>query len=105
MSQNKPHIHAEVIKAWADGAVIQMNCTNGWKDMQNHPAFIPEYEYRIKPRIFENDAYYPAIDAFGAREVVYHINGTFYVTGDSRLYVKEDFKSIGEKLGITFPDV
>ena len=48
---NKPHKHAELIKAWADGAEIQykdedlkwVNCglrTPTWRD---------DHEYRIKP--------------------------------------------------------
>ena len=48
---NKPHKHAELIKAWADGAEIEwydeyhsqyFNCTNpNWRD---------NTEYRIKPK-------------------------------------------------------
>ena len=47
---NKPHKHAELIKAWADGAKIQwkdgehwVNCINGC------PGWFEEEEYRIKP--------------------------------------------------------
>ena len=47
----EPHKHAELIKAWADGAIIQFyshddvwyDCTN------NYPAWDVEQEYRIKP--------------------------------------------------------
>ena len=29
---NKPHVHAEVIKAWADGAEVNFNTTNENRD-------------------------------------------------------------------------
>ena len=44
------HKHAELIKAWADGAVIQHKCHLGWIDVaQNNPHWLPNTEYRIKP--------------------------------------------------------
>ena len=44
------HKHAELIKAWADGAVIQHKCDLGWIDVaQNNPHWLPNTEYRIKP--------------------------------------------------------
>jgi len=48
----KPHKHAELIKAWADGAEIQISVSRGelWEDAQ--PSFLvwnDEYQYRIKP--------------------------------------------------------
>jgi hypothetical protein len=45
------HIHAELIKAWADGAEIQVKyvCdTDHWEDRDN-PLWLPEAQYRIKP--------------------------------------------------------
>jgi hypothetical protein len=45
----KPHKHAELIKAWADGAEIQyFDHEEGWKS-QEHPAWYVDTEYRIKP--------------------------------------------------------
>ena len=45
----KPHKHAEVIKAWADGAQLQLKCSNGvWEDT-NGPNWIAGFEFRIKP--------------------------------------------------------
>jgi hypothetical protein len=47
---NKPHKHAEVIKAWANGAEIQcsMKNDNDWFDVE-----VPDWDlslnYRIKP--------------------------------------------------------
>lgn len=49
----KPHKHAELIKAWADGAEIQLLDDNGiWMDFRegDTPAWNPEYKYRVKPQ-------------------------------------------------------
>ena len=47
-----PHKHAELIKAWADGAEIQFYdvLTGSWKDCKGE-IFLwhPTSEYRIKP--------------------------------------------------------
>jgi len=49
----KPHVHAEVIKAWADGAEIEYN--NGydsrdWRTLTNgSPAWHEYVQYRVKP--------------------------------------------------------
>lgn len=46
----KPHKHAELIKAWADGAEIQYrpNANYDWVDKEE-PLWFEEYQYRIKP--------------------------------------------------------
>ena len=48
---NPPHMHTEVIKAWADGAQIQFRNSPElrWRDCPNPPAFSEFAEYRIKP--------------------------------------------------------
>ena len=51
-SQPKKHKHADLIKAWADGAVIQYLSDNIWIDVEN-PMWQWEQEYRIKPEIAE----------------------------------------------------
>lgn len=45
-----PHVHAELIKAWADGAEIERySHINGeWIDVPN-PCWWTEEQYRIKP--------------------------------------------------------
>jgi hypothetical protein len=50
VSQRKPHPHAEVIKAWADGAQVQFQyyATKEWGD-DNSPQFHVERQYRVKP--------------------------------------------------------
>jgi len=46
---NKPHKHADVIKAWADGAQVEsFNNIDGWRPT-SHPLFSKEAEYRIAP--------------------------------------------------------
>jgi len=46
---NAPRKHAELIKAWADGAEIQARMQTGeWFDCPV-PSWIPNDEYRIKP--------------------------------------------------------
>lgn len=49
--QRKPHKHAEVIKAWADGATIQFfsHSSNSWVQCGDAPAWYDDWKYRIKP--------------------------------------------------------
>lgn len=55
-ASRQPHKHAEVIKAWADGADIQVRDPSfsnpAWTDCGNGPIRwdIPGYEYRVKPQ-------------------------------------------------------
>ena len=46
----KPHKHAELIKAWADGAEIEAfdSCTDQWIRASS-PSWQNQIEYRIKP--------------------------------------------------------
>jgi hypothetical protein len=46
----KPHKHAELIKAWADGAEIEVldNCM-GWKAIGAYTSWHEQSIYRIKP--------------------------------------------------------
>lgn len=43
-----PHVHAEVIKAWADGATVQYKYADSWVTTKN-PGWDPAATYRIKP--------------------------------------------------------
>jgi hypothetical protein len=48
----KPHKHAALIKAWADGAEIEyfdIDCTDVWQAAPS-PAWSIDSEYRIKPQ-------------------------------------------------------
>ena len=46
------HVHADLIHAWAEGAEIELRGNNGeWIHINDgSPSFVPEYEYRIKPK-------------------------------------------------------
>ena len=50
ISKKIPHVHAEVIKAWADGHEIQFrnNDLGSWVPVSN-PSFFPKVQYRVKP--------------------------------------------------------
>lgn len=52
---NKPHVHAEFIKAWADGATIQY-WSNDWYDCP-HPKWEEQAKYRIKPEPTDLEKY------------------------------------------------
>ncbi len=44
----KPHKHAEAIKAWADGATIEIFTADGcWMEVP-HPSWMRYMEYRVK---------------------------------------------------------
>ncbi len=43
-----PHVHAAIIKAWADGAIIQVKDYTIWEDTPT-PQWRADCEYRIKP--------------------------------------------------------
>ena len=51
MTMGKPHKHAELIKAWADGATIErQNRVDGVWDEEVYPCWEDEYAtFRIKP--------------------------------------------------------
>lgn len=45
-----PHVHAECIKAWADGAEIEVKLKDGEWEQCNQPFWCGIHEYRIKPK-------------------------------------------------------
>jgi hypothetical protein len=46
---NKPHKHAEAIKAWADGAEIEYSFDGKHWSFVANPSWTKTYKYRIKP--------------------------------------------------------
>lgn len=47
----KPHKHAQWIKAWADGHVIQFQLIDGsWKDIRENHEWLEGLDYRVKPK-------------------------------------------------------
>lgn len=110
----KPHIHCELIKAWADGAQIQhlvfeVGTTDKvWKDvLNNRPEWNAGSKYRIKPREFKLGERYPVITAnTGQRYIAVYecINGEYSFALGSYNYKEEYFSWIGEKLEIDWPE-
>jgi hypothetical protein len=45
--------HADVVRAYLDGKVIQSRHHRGWLDLEDTPKFYPEYQYRVKPEPVE----------------------------------------------------
>lgn len=73
-----PHKHAELIKAWADGAVIQFyDVLRGrWSVCEEAPRWFDYYKYRIKPEQSDLEKY-----GVEAGDVWYTIGGdTFTVS-------------------------
>ena len=66
----KPHKHAEVIKAWADGAQIQAydNHLHIWVDLFLTPTWTSE-KYRIKPEPKPDYVYYGVFDMDGSIKI------------------------------------
>ena len=62
-----PHKHADIIKAWADGAEVQCknNCDPTWKDMGPHPCWFDGIQYRIKPEPKPDVVYYGVFSECG----------------------------------------
>ena len=59
---NKPHKHADVIKAWADGAEVQWRSVPrcSWEDLNyTMPAWNSLYEYRVKPSVEIPEGFIP----------------------------------------------
>jgi len=64
----KPHKHAELIKAWADGALIEYwsKTTKQWTDVEAvNPYWRETTEYRIKPEPKPDHVYYGVFDMDG----------------------------------------
>jgi hypothetical protein len=61
-TERKPHVHAEVIKAWADGAEVQVSTDGGctWADAAA-PMFSYACLYRIKPEPKEPTTWYQGV--------------------------------------------
>jgi hypothetical protein len=61
----KPHKHAELIKAWADGAEIQCDGIQGWEDCPS-PRWENCITYRIKPEPKPDRVLYGKINSNGS---------------------------------------
>lgn len=54
----KPHIYAELIKAWADGAEIEIKHNGKWIDAGTQITWHECNEYRLKPQPKPDVVYY-----------------------------------------------
>lgn len=84
----KPHKHAEIIKAWADGAEIEFQVEGIWTSITKGSVigWFENYDYRIKPE--------PKPD----------VVGFFYVYRDNGVIVVSHYRQASEppNLRLTF---
>ena len=57
----KPHKHAELIKAWADGATIEAKALGQWMELERNFVWHEDLEYRIKPERKPDVVLYSAV--------------------------------------------
>jgi hypothetical protein len=104
----KERKHHDVIVAWAKGAKVEAKpkpylCLGKEWEEQEYPCFFTNWEYRVKPREFEEAAFYVARNDFGEGlgcrlMVVEHLADRFYQCGTSSYYTEQDFSYIGDKI-------
>jgi len=105
----KERKHHDVIVAWAQGAKVEAKpkpylCLGkGWEE-QEYPVFYNNWDYRVKPREFEEGAFYVArqksefTGIVSALEVVQFYKGAFLLSGLLSDRCEEDFSYIGDKI-------
>lgn len=71
-----PHKHAALIKAWADGAIIEVRVAPhvSWRETCS-PSWTLDYEYRIKPETITISM--PRPSSWGAPNSPHRIELTF----------------------------
>lgn len=91
--EQKPHKHAELIKKWADGAIIQYHIdSDAWEDCsKNKPLWDENTRYRVKPvkvnkwrwvcestnsQLFVTEDYYSELEAYKNFNVIQKIYST-----------------------------
>ena len=80
----KPHKHAELIKAWADGAEIQfLDIYNEWKPAGEHPQWFGHNVFRIKPEPTPDVVEYRAAMIGGAKEKMCGVNMRLIFDGET----------------------
>jgi hypothetical protein len=77
-TERKPRPHAEVIKAWADGAKVEYFCihTQKWLGAST-PSWSQPTLYRIKPEPKEPTTWYQVVFQVG-RQVRPSLSGSLY---------------------------
>lgn len=88
----KPHIHAEFIKAWADGAEIEY-LVGGveWRPIGTEPCWFPYSTFRIKPEPKPDVVYYGVFEEKHVRN--HRIDLESYFT---------KFHDAGDQIKLTF---
>jgi hypothetical protein len=64
-----PHKHAEAIHAWADGAIIEVNCHKDIWSIVDHPSWASVNNYRIAVPAKPDQTMYFSIGRFGAVKI------------------------------------
>ena len=86
-----PHKHAELIKAWADGAEIEVYWNGKWEETAS-PIWNTQAEYRIKPE--------PKPDV--VHEIKVWVGGNAREKVVLHMYNSETHKAHGSNLRLTF---
>lgn len=102
----KEHVHAEVIRAYADGAQIQFKFrdTDNWGDVEV-PTFHPSMQYRVKP---EEPKLLPAGLYKACLKEPYYSSGIVRVLFDGTVrrhglvdtYSQDDFDFLSERIDL-----
>lgn len=66
-----PHKHAEAIRAWADGAIIEVNCHKDIWSIVDHPSWTLDNNYRVAVPLKPDQTMYFNIGRFGAVKIDY----------------------------------
>lgn len=92
-----PHVHAETIKAWADGKTIQFKAKSSdeWDDANcnsasKHLMFYTDYFYRVKP---EEEVDYALVYENGVVAAQFYpsTNDVYMFTGVSHYVSRQGF--------------
>ena len=100
-AKNVPRVHADCIKAWADGAEIQSYEVRlgNWVDQKN-PHFFLDKRYRVKPKEKVKKWRY-VIRLIGTDRLV--VSGNYYSSGDEFNTKVPDFLAV-EKIQCTMKE-
>lgn len=95
-----PHKHADLIKAWADGAEIQCRdgtCPSLWDDI-TCPSWSTACDYRIKPEPKPDFSMERRIEAEGQRDLIGRIcaNPNVKFTFDGETHKLKKVEIVGE---------
>lgn len=84
----KPHKHADKIKAWADGFVVEYYdpMSNKWFDVGDHPEWLDHIQYRVKlqPKLVPFDTIKDAGKLIGKTVISKETGSTYLIIGVSK---------------------